>query len=333
MRLFFGGLDRSPSSPRPRPRPATVDAGEDVGVAADEFLDEVAGYVVDREAVSSGRVSSAMREWKMTWKTRSPSSSRRWHVVARVDRLEGLVGLLQQVLRQALVGLLLVPRADPAEPVHHPDQVDQPRARYVVRAVHDLDLVLRSRLAAELVGDQPQQRGLAVLTDQPGDLSEPPAAAARQPGPLLGRHRRAMCCTTSPEPIERLDVGRAGPAEAPIWSASVNTCQPARVSNPGATRGLVRTTLIEPLEGSVTAAAISPAAPAWRLLLLLLRLVWRLGLPLAWADRSDSEPDALSEGAVGPVAEARRDVDGDGLRRVLDRGLAPASGPAARSGR
>ena len=63
--------------------------------------------------------SVAIRAWKYTWSSRSPSSSRQVVAVAGLDRLEGLVGLLEQVRRQRPVGLLAVPRAVGAQPVHH----------------------------------------------------------------------------------------------------------------------------------------------------------------------------------------------------------------------
>ena len=45
--------------------------------------------------------------------------------VAGVDRLEGLVGLLEQVARQRPVGLLALPRALGAQPAHHRQELQQ----------------------------------------------------------------------------------------------------------------------------------------------------------------------------------------------------------------
>ncbi|MEJ7691263.1 MAG: hypothetical protein WKF76_12975 [Nocardioidaceae bacterium] len=69
--------------------------------------------------------------------------------VAGLDRVDRLVGLLEQVAHQALVGLLLVPGALRPQPVHHLDQVEQARADRVERT--DKDLHLRAGQGALVV--------------------------------------------------------------------------------------------------------------------------------------------------------------------------------------
>jgi hypothetical protein len=57
-------------------------------------------------------------------------------LIAGLQRLQGLVRLLEQVRRQRGVALPGVPRAIDAQPVHGGHQVDQVSARQVYGAVH-----------------------------------------------------------------------------------------------------------------------------------------------------------------------------------------------------
>ena len=74
--------------------------------------------------------SAAICAWKVTWSSRSPSSSRIAGIVLGIDRLEQFVGLFQEVPREGSVGLLTIPRAavGRAEPRLHTDQVEEPLA-------------------------------------------------------------------------------------------------------------------------------------------------------------------------------------------------------------
>ena len=100
---------------------------------------------------------------------------------AGFDRLQQLVRLVQQVLRERLVGLLGVPRtpAGPAQPRHHGNQVEQPVAPR--RAPHDeldLDVALHAPLEDRarhgfVVEDE---RDLAALA---GELGQPSGQRAR----------------------------------------------------------------------------------------------------------------------------------------------------------
>ena len=68
-------------------------------------------------------------------RVRSPGSQ-------RLDDLDDLVGLLDQVRNEGLVGLLPVPRALAAKGVHHGHRVEQPGAHRVERPDDNLDLDL-----------------------------------------------------------------------------------------------------------------------------------------------------------------------------------------------
>ena len=74
---------------------------EHVRVARDELVDDAAGDVVDvpRGVVLLG----AIRAWNTTWSRRSPSSSRNAASSPDLDRLDGLVRLLEEVGHQRRV--------------------------------------------------------------------------------------------------------------------------------------------------------------------------------------------------------------------------------------
>ena len=110
-------------------RRTRLDVGEDVRMAADQLLDDVAGDVVDVErlvGVLSGdpRVEHHLEQQVTELLAQVVA-------VAGLDRLDRLVGLLDEVAHQRLVRLLAVPGALATQPVHHRDQVEQPRARRV----------------------------------------------------------------------------------------------------------------------------------------------------------------------------------------------------------
>ncbi len=180
VRLYGGGV-------------GSVHVREDVRVTADELVDDVAGHVVHRPRLGLVLLGDPGVEHHL--KQQVAELLAEVVAVPGLDRLEGLVGLLEQVRRQRAVRLLAVPRAAGAQPVHHPDQVDQPRPGDVVRAVQDLDLEVAAGLPDELVGDQPEQAGVTVLAAEPDDGRGPvrrrralrgPGSGRAQPGPAPG---------------------------------------------------------------------------------------------------------------------------------------------------
>src|SRR4051812_15805671 len=126
---------------------------------------------------------------------------------------------------------------------------------------------------------------------RPGSPSSPvsqttcrPSAAADDSQVQAPDTPASTWVTTSPEPTPACTSGRSGPPAAPISSAASRACQVARVSRPGATRGLVSTTVIVPP-------------------LLMNRQPWgwacwaasaaALRLAAVWSDSTDSEPETV----------------------------------------
>ena len=99
---------------------------EHVRMAVDELLDEPSGDVVDVPAALVG--GDLRMEDHLEQHVAELVADR--GVVARVDRLDQLVRLLQQVPGEGAVGLLGVPRtpARAAEPRHDPHEIEQPLA-------------------------------------------------------------------------------------------------------------------------------------------------------------------------------------------------------------
>ena len=145
-----------------------VAVGEDVGVAAHQLVDEQPGDGVDVEGLGAGLLGHPRVEDDL-----------QQHVaellgevgpVAALDGVQRLVGLLDEVGRQALVGLLGVPGAATrrAQPVHGGDDVEQPAALHVPRPDDDLDV--RGHLEARHLGRQRVgQPRVAVGRAQPHD--------------------------------------------------------------------------------------------------------------------------------------------------------------------
>ncbi len=155
-----------------------VEPCEDVRVPAHELVDDVASHVVDGEALgilggdAGVEVHLQQQVAELLAQVGVLDCSPRGPVVEGLDRLERLVGLLEQVLREGAVGLLPVPGASGAQPVHHADQVEQPRSGNVVGSVQDLDL---DALGAGAVDYRRCQRrgerlGLGVV-GQPHDVA------------------------------------------------------------------------------------------------------------------------------------------------------------------
>ena len=126
-----------------------------------------------------------------------------------------------------VVGLLGVPRAAAgrAQPVHHRDDVEQPRARRVVRAVHQLDRARRRRPSAGRPRAPARRRRRepddALAGERPGRAA--PSASGR----ATARRRRRRAGTAAAG-------GRRRPVRTgPDRSAS----QAGQDSRPGGTRG------------------------------------------------------------------------------------------------
>ena len=99
---------------------------EHVWVAPDQLSDDAVGHVVD---VPPSLVGGHLRvEHDLQQQVAELVAEA--FVVAPVDRVEDLVGLLEQVPGQRAVVLFRVPRtpAGPPKPGHHPDEVEQPLA-------------------------------------------------------------------------------------------------------------------------------------------------------------------------------------------------------------
>ena len=93
-------------------------------VAIDELLDESLRDVVDIPPIVVGghlRVEHDLQQHIAEFVAHRV-------VIVGIDRLEQLVGLLEQVPGQALMGLFGVPgtSAGPAQPRHDPHEVEQP---------------------------------------------------------------------------------------------------------------------------------------------------------------------------------------------------------------
>ena len=101
---------------------------EDVRVAAVHLLDDVAGHVVDGEL--AGLLGDHGVEVDLEQQVAELLAQVRH--VAGVDRLERLVGLLEQVARQRAVGLPGLPGALGAQPAHHLEELEEALAAGVL---------------------------------------------------------------------------------------------------------------------------------------------------------------------------------------------------------
>jgi hypothetical protein len=98
-----------------------VEPGEHVRVPVHELVHDPAGDVVDGERVVRVLLGDPGVEDHLEQQVAQLLAQVR--AVLGVDRLERLVGLLEQVLRQRPVGLLAVPGARGTQPVHRRPQV------------------------------------------------------------------------------------------------------------------------------------------------------------------------------------------------------------------
>ena len=124
---------------------------EDVRVAAVHLLGDAAGDVVEGEGAGllgdHGVEVDLQQQVAELLAQVVPVTG----LVAGVDRLEGLVGLLEQVASQRAVGLLALPRALGAQPPHHRQELQQRLARRP------------ARLASRLSRDRPGGRAASSV--------------------------------------------------------------------------------------------------------------------------------------------------------------------------
>ena len=117
-----------------------IAVGEDVRMAPDQLLDEQPRDGVDVEGFRSGLLGDPGVEDDLEQHVTELLGE--VPAVATLDGVQHLVGLLDQVRGQALVGLLGVPRtaAGRAQPVHGRDDVEQPTTLDVPGPHDDLDV-------------------------------------------------------------------------------------------------------------------------------------------------------------------------------------------------
>ena len=144
--------------------------GEDVRVAPDQLRDQVGGDIVDPNGRRGS--SSASRAWKSTCSSRSPSSSRSSRFVG-LDRLEDLVGLLEQVPRQR--------RASARRPTgSRPASAAGPSPRRRVRAGHRIAGTGAAGCApaGALVGNRDEGGGRRPAVDVSDSSGDPTSRSA-----------------------------------------------------------------------------------------------------------------------------------------------------------
>ena len=134
--------------------------------------------------------SSATRAWKTTCSSTSPSSSARCARSPLSMACSDLVGLLDEVRREALVGLLGVPgaAAGRAQPVHGGDDVEQPAALHVPRPDDDLDV--RGHLEPRDLGGQRRRSARGRRRTSPATRPAPWPRGRPGGGPARAGSRR-----------------------------------------------------------------------------------------------------------------------------------------------
>ena len=101
------------------------DVAEDVRVAADHLLLEPARHVLDVELARLGGDRGVQVDLQQHVAQLFAEVLGAASVLERLDGLDRLVGLLEQVLGQRAVGLRSLPAALGAEPRHDLDELDQ----------------------------------------------------------------------------------------------------------------------------------------------------------------------------------------------------------------
>ena len=208
----------------------------------DQLRRERVGHVVDGEAaVGGGPLRRDPRvEEHLEQDVADLLAQRRQ--VAVLDRLGRLVGLLKQVPQQRRVRLLPVPRAGHPQRVHDRHQVEQVRARQVVRPVQhpDLDPARTAQRAAPGPRRPPAARSHTTGPSAAATAADRNAASAGGVGDGSS--------TTSGTTPAAVSAGISGcpPEPASTRAAARSADQACQVSSPGATRGLLSRTVSTP---------------------------------------------------------------------------------------
>ena len=183
-----------------------VAVGEDVGMPPDQLLDERAGDGVDVERLGGVLLGHPGVEDDLEQHVTELLAE--VGAVAALDGLGHLVGLLDEVRREGLVGLLGVPGAAArrAQPVHGRDDVEQPAALHVPRPDDDLD-----------VRGQPRRdTSEAIASDSPGSPSDEPSQTTA-PSAARSTRRRA---SSGGADVTELSTGKPGSSTASASGSS-----------------------------------------------------------------------------------------------------------------
>ncbi len=157
-------------------------------MAAYQLVHQVARDVVDRPRLVGAFLGDAGVEHDLQEDV-AQLLAQRFGVVV-LEGLQRLVGLLEQVRRQAGVGLFGVPRTTTGrpQPVHHRDDVEQPGTGRVPRPVDDLELRGGAALSRDEISDCPGEAGVPVRPGEPyGDtVVAGTVAECAGPGAVVG---------------------------------------------------------------------------------------------------------------------------------------------------
>ncbi len=182
---------------------------EDMGVAADQLVDEGGHDVVDGERLVRVLLGDPGVEDHLEQDV--PELLAQLLAITGLDGLHQLVGLLDRVPGEAPVGLLRGPRALQPDPVHDLDQVQEPGARQVVRAGQQLQVrhlhPARAPEPGQAVGERPVS--LAAHQHHHGPAAR---AVVHQ---LLGRRHQVFDAHTRLTQVRQLRVVRLG-AQHPV---------------------------------------------------------------------------------------------------------------------
>ncbi len=202
-----------------------VEAGEHVRVPVHQLVHDAGGDVVDGEAAGLLRGDPGVEVdlEQQVAELLAQVGVLRW-VLEPLDGLDRLVGLLEEVPRQRTVGLLPVPGALAAEPVHDGDQVEQAGTRHVVRRVQHLDLdgcVALDQRGGQAAGERLRLR----VVGQPHDVlvtGDGEQGRDRRPWEYVDRVTRRRdragerCVSGGGQPSRgRGDRGPRGPGQQP----------------------------------------------------------------------------------------------------------------------
>ena len=195
-------------------------------------------------ARSKTPASAASWAWRMTWSSRSPSSSARAGVAPAFERVVDLVRLLEQVLPQRRVGLLAVPRAAVGLAQPGADPGHGPRSRGGQLGRDRGEVAGRLEVAVGQVGDRGRRRiGRSVRRRaRPDTAGAARSAARRRPG-RCGRAagRPAAAGSAAAAPARRtasgtIRTGRDASIGLPMSRSAATTWSPSAGSSPHRSR-------------------------------------------------------------------------------------------------